>query len=168
MTTNLAGVQNKEKRVEIEPSMPACSKAAENCVNSSCCQVSGHKCFTEERWRAQCNETRKANIAAAQTAETFACEQWNVFSDVSAHINTNGYVTIKAEDTKGEFHQLKQTDSGTWVNWPIFYEVWFKIREVGKWQAADYTIENCYADFGPCANDDCHRESGQDGYCTPL
>ena len=117
-------------------------------------------------------QNKKKRVAqtarAAQTAGTFACEQWHAFGDVSAPINRNGYVTIKVEDTNGEFHQSKQKDTDTWVIWAIFYQVWLEIREVGEWQAADCTIENCYADFGPCANDDCHRESGQDGYCTPL
>jgi len=40
-----------------------------------------------------------------------------VFGDVSVPITNNGYVTIKVEDTLGEFHQLKRKDSGTWVNW---------------------------------------------------
>merc|ERR1712194_462265 len=48
---------------------------------------------------------------------------------------------IKVEDEFGEFHQLKRKDSGTWVNWGMFYQVWVKIREVGKWKAADYTIK---------------------------
>jgi len=266
-TSNLAGMQTKEERIQIEPSMPACSKAGENCMNTGCCQVSGHKCFTKGAGRAQCNETcttgkmgftcdivaphsvpvanplgqnlycfsvytentgnatlqnhelELLNLAAGRTAGIFACEQWDVFSDVSAPINTNGYVTIKVEDTNGEFHQLKRKDSGTWVNWAIFYQVWLKVREVGKWQAADYTVkvdadavfnpqrlrtwlstkpgdsphglyyencpnvqmgffghleiishtavqvltqylENCYAEFGPCANDGCDWKFG--------
>merc|ERR1719251_362758 len=57
VTSNLASMQNKEERIQIEPSMPACSKAGENCLNTGCCQVSGHKCFTKGRGRAQCNET---------------------------------------------------------------------------------------------------------------
>merc|ERR1712051_1117376 len=165
------------------------SKAGENCMNTGCCQVSGHKCFTKGAGRAQCNETcttgkmgftcdivaphsvpvasplgqnlycfsvytentgnatlqnhelELLNLAAGRTAGIFACEQWDVFSDVSAPINTNGYVTIKVEDTNNEFHQLKRKDSGTWVNWAIFYQVWLKVREVAKWQAADYTIK---------------------------
>merc|ERR1712018_48857 len=45
------------------------------------------------------------------------------------------------EDEFGEFHQLKRKNSGTWVNWGLFYQVWVKIREVGKWKAADYTVK---------------------------
>merc|ERR1712242_324676 len=71
----------------------------------------------------------------------FACEQWDVFSDVSVPLDANGYVTIKVEDEFGEFHQLKRKDSGTWVNWGMFYQIWVKIREVGKWQASDYTVK---------------------------
>merc|ERR1712001_638684 len=86
------------------------------------------------------HELELLNLAAVRTAGIFACEQWDVFSDVSAAMAT-GYVTTKVEDTNGEFHQLKRKDSGTWVNWAIFYQVWRKIREVGKWQSADYTIK---------------------------
>jgi len=188
MSSNLSGLQNKEERVQIVPSAPACSKAGENCMSTGCCQVSGHKCFSKGQGKAQCNETCTAgrqgftcdvisphsvpvatplgqnlycfsvytentgneslvnhelellNIVAARGAGLFACEQWDVFSDVSAPL-VNGYVTIKVEDTFGEFHQLKRKDSGTWVNWGMFYQVWVKIREVGKWQTADYTVK---------------------------
>merc|ERR1711963_206410 len=188
LSSNLSGLQNKEERVQIVPSFPACSKAGENCMNTGCCQVSGHKCFSKGKGKAQCNKTCTAgvkgftcdvinphsvpvatprgqnlycfsaytentgneslvnhelellNIVAARGAGLFACEQWDVFSDVSAPL-VNGYVTIKVEDTFGEFHQLKRKDSGTWVNWGMFYQVWVKIREVGKWQTADYTVK---------------------------
>jgi len=59
-----------------------------------------------------------------------------VFSSVSVPTNANDYVTIKVEDQFGEFHQLKRKDSGTWVKWGMFYQIWVKIREVGKWQCA--------------------------------
>jgi len=190
MSSNLSGLQTKEERVQIVPSFPACSKAGENCINTGCCQVSGHKCFTKGKGKAQCNKTCTAgvkgftcdlvnphsvpvatplgqnlycfsvytentgneslvnhelellNIVAAQGTGIFACEQWDVFSDVSVPIDhTNGYVTVKVEDGFGEFHQLKRKDSGTWVNWGIFYQIWVKVRELGKWRAADYTIK---------------------------
>merc|ERR1711920_1000653 len=86
-------------------------------------------------------ELELLNTAAAQGAGIFACEQWDVFSDVSVRIDGTGYDTIVVEDKLGEFHQLKREDSGTWVNWGMFYQVWIKIREVGKWKAADYTIK---------------------------
>merc|ERR1712213_233555 len=128
------------------------------------------------------HELELLNIIAARGAGLFACEQWDVFSDVSAAL-VNGYVTIKVEDTFGEFHQLKRKDSGTWVNWGMFYQIWVKIREVGKWRDADYTVkidadavfvpqhleiisktavevltkclEDCHSVFAPCANDGC-------------
>merc|ERR1719293_317983 len=188
MSSNLLGLQNKEERVQIVPSFPACSKWNENCINTGCCQVSGHTCFSKGEGKAWCNETctpgvkgftcdvisphsvpvaaplgqnlycfavytentgneslvnhelELLNIVAARGAGLFACEQWDVFSDVSAPL-VNGYVTIKVEDTFGEFHQLKRKDSGTWGNWGMFYQVWVKIREVGKWQTADYTVK---------------------------
>merc|ERR1712137_1268675 len=59
------------------------------------------------------HELELLNIVAARGAGLFACEQWDVFSDVSVPL-VNGYVTIKVEDTFGEFHQLKRKDSATW------------------------------------------------------
>merc|ERR1711920_372721 len=42
-----SALQNKEERLSIVPSFPACSKAGENCYSTGCCQVSGHKCYTK-------------------------------------------------------------------------------------------------------------------------
>merc|ERR1739846_210751 len=147
MSSNLSGLQNKEERLQIVPSFPACSKAGENCISTGCCQVSGHQCFSKGKGQAQCNKTCTAgvkgftcdiinphsvpvatplgqnlycfsaytentgneslvshelellNIVAARGAGLFACEQWDVFSDVSAPL-VNGYVTIKVEDVR--------------------------------------------------------------------
>merc|ERR1711963_1365983 len=62
MSSNLSGLQNKEERVQIVPSAPACSKAGENCINTGCCQVSGHKCFSKGHGKAQCNKTCTAGV----------------------------------------------------------------------------------------------------------
>jgi len=187
VNSHLSGLQQKEERVEIVPSMPACSKAGENCYNTGCCKVSGHKCYTKKNGIAQCNETCTAgkmgytcdvvaphsvpvaqplgqnlycfsvytdnngnttapnhefellDIAAERHAGIFACEQWDVFSDVTR--KGKGFETIEVIDVNSEFHQLKRKDAGTWVNWGLFYQVWIKVREVAKWQAADYTIK---------------------------
>jgi len=53
------------------------------------------------------------NIVAAQSKGIFACEQWDVFSDVSVPIDKDGYKTIKVDDKFNEFHQLKRKNSGT-------------------------------------------------------
>merc|ERR1712242_651525 len=46
------------------------------------------------------HELELLNIVAAQGKGIFACEQWDVFSDVAVPIdNANGYVTIKVEDS---------------------------------------------------------------------
>jgi len=189
ITSQLDGVQGKEERIVIEPSLPACSKSGENCYSTGCCQVSGHKCFTKVAGRAQCNETCTAgnkgftcDIVAPHSvpverplgqklycfsvytentgnftvpnleldllkeqykygASIFACDQWDVFADVSAPLGPAGYVTIKVEDALGEFHQVRRKGTGTWVNWATFYQVWIKIREVGKWETTDYTVK---------------------------
>merc|ERR1712238_393532 len=123
-------------------------------------------------------------------ASIFACDQWDVFADVSVPLGPSGYVTIKVEDALGEFHQVRRKGTGTWVNWATFYQVWIKIREVGKWETTDYTVkldadavfvpqrlrdwlsskpgdspnglyyENCHEKFAPCANDGCDWKFG--------
>jgi len=152
----------------------------------------------------------------------FACEQWDVFADVSTPLGQSGYVTIKVEDEFNEFHQVKRKETGAWVNWAMFYQVWKKVREVGKWEVTDYTVkadpdavfvpsrlrnylatkkgdsphglyfencknvqygffgnlevithggtqvltkylENCHAEFAPCANDGCDWKWGSWG-----
>merc|ERR1711994_153532 len=238
--SQLDALQNKEERIDIIPSFPACSSSKENCASTGCCQISGHKCFSKSRGVAQCNQTctpgkqgftcdvvgqpsvpverelgqslycfsvyvketgsSKVNtepqLLALQSklwASIFACEQWDVFSDVAVPIGQSGYVTVQVHDTHGEFHQVKRKSAdgdGSWVNWGIFYQVWLKIREVGKWETTDYTVkedpdavfvpgrlrnylaskkgdsphgvyyENCNAEFAPCANDVCDWKYG--------
>merc|ERR1712127_421347 len=64
VSSNLAGLQGKEERIDIAPSFAACSKAGENCVSTGCCQVSGHTCFTKKGSMAQCNGARLASKAS--------------------------------------------------------------------------------------------------------
>jgi hypothetical protein len=63
-----------------------------------------------------------------------------VFSDVSVPVGP-GYTTVKVEDVNNEFHQVKRKETGAWVNWALFYQVWVKVREVGKWRQGDYVIK---------------------------
>merc|ERR1711997_26638 len=72
-------------------------------------------------------------------ASLFGCEWWSVYSDVAVDIG--GYTTIKVEDYNGEFHQIKRKSTKTWVNWGMFYQVWKKVRDVGKWETTDYTVK---------------------------
>jgi len=69
----------------------------------------------------------------------FACDAWDVFADVN--VSVGDYTTIAVEDKFGEFHRIKRKETGTWVNWAMFYQVWVKIREVGKWEHSDYTVK---------------------------
>jgi len=57
VTSNLSGLQEKEERIQIEPSYPACSSPKENCYSTGCCKTSGHKCYSRGQGKAQCNET---------------------------------------------------------------------------------------------------------------
>jgi len=55
----------------------------------------------------------------------FACDSYDVFSDVDAQIGSN-YPTIKVDDTENEFHVIKRKDTtdGSWVNTGMFKQVW--------------------------------------------
>merc|ERR1719270_2515740 len=107
MKSNLSGLQNKEERIQMVPSYPACSKAGENCISTGCCQTSGQKGFTCDvvnphsvpvaTPRGQSlycfsvytentgNETLHShelellNIVAERGQGIFSCEQWDVF-----------------------------------------------------------------------------------------
>merc|ERR1711920_189207 len=119
--SNFMSVQGKEERVDIEPSFWACSDPKDDCSNSGCCKVSGHKCFTKVDG-AQCNQT------CAAGKEGFTCD-------------IGGYTTIKVEDYNGEFHQIKRKSTKTWVNWGMFYQVWLKVKEQEGVYKADYTVK---------------------------
>jgi len=73
-------------------------------------------------------------------ASLFGCEAWDVFSDVSVPVGP-GYTTVKVEDVNNEFHQVKRKETGAWVNWALFYQVWLKVRDLGKWQGAGWTVK---------------------------
>jgi len=185
-TSGVSGVVQKEERVEITPSFPACSKAGENCLQSGCCQVSGHTCFQKTEHLSLCNLTcstekgwmcgrplvhsvpvkRKLNetlycfsVYTVNTGTTkpsteldllkaqhkhhvsiFACEGWDVFSDGRVEIG-GGYYTHMVEDHFQEFHRLKRKETGAWVNWAIFYQVWVKIRSLGHWEDKSWTVK---------------------------
>jgi len=73
-------------------------------------------------------------------ASIFGCEAWDVFSDVSVPVGS-GYTTVKVDDVNNEFHQVKRKETGAWVNWALFYQVWLKVRDLGKWQGAGWTVK---------------------------
>lgn len=69
----------------------------------------------------------------------FACDAFDVFADTHGFVGD--YAMIKVDDTLNEFHQLKRKETGAWVNWAMFYQVWIKVREVGKWRQGDYIVK---------------------------
>jgi len=72
------------------------------------------------------------------------CDGWDVFSDVELPLNVPGeptYTMLKVEDDLGEFHQTKRKTTKSWVNWGMFFQVWKKVKELGKWQVSDYTVK---------------------------
>jgi len=73
-------------------------------------------------------------------ASIFGCEGWDVFSDAAVPID-DSYTTQQVQDTFNEFHQIKRKETGAWVNWAIFYQVWVKVREVGRWKEQGFTVK---------------------------
>jgi hypothetical protein len=73
-------------------------------------------------------------------ASIFGCEAYDVFGDVEVPLGKDT-TTIRVEDALNEFHQEKRKGTGTWVNWGMFYQVWMKVRDVGKWYRHDYFIK---------------------------
>jgi len=73
-------------------------------------------------------------------ASIFGCEGKDVFADVQVDLG-KGTKTIQVFDTHNEFHQVKRKETGSWVNWAMFYQVWVKIRELGHWHDYDYTVK---------------------------
>jgi len=97
--------------------------------------------YTKETGSPKANhELELLQAAKKHGASLFGCDQWDVFSDASAAISDD-YQTMKVEDTFGEFHQVKRKTTQSWVNWALFYQVWVKVREVGKWESADWTVK---------------------------
>merc|ERR1719220_2333794 len=98
MSSNLSGLQNKEERLQIVPSFPACSKAGENCIGTGCCQVSGHKCFSKGKGQAQCNKTCTAGVKG------FTCDIINPHSvPVATPLGQNLYCfSVYTENTGNE------------------------------------------------------------------
>jgi len=186
----LQGLMSKEQRIQIVPSYPACSAAKENCMDTGCCQVSGHKCFITSPTKAlcapkcevgkhgfkKCEQPPSASfsVPVEEESETdlycfslytqdtgsskksyelellqkqkkygvsiFACESWDVFSDVSTAIGDD-YTTVQVFDNQKDWHHLKRKTSGTWVNWGIFYSIWEKIKQDGRGQSAWWTVK---------------------------
>jgi len=69
----------------------------------------------------------------------FTCDAWDVFSDTAVDIG--GYTTIKVNDENNEFHRVKRKETGAWVNWAIFYQIWKEVRNLGRWEAQSWTVK---------------------------
>merc|ERR1711972_727523 len=117
MSSSLLGLQNKEERIDVVPSFPACSKAGENCISTGCCQVSGHKCFSKGNGQAQCNKTCTAGVKG------FTCDIIDPHSvPVATPLGQNLYCfSVYTENTGNESlvsHELELLNisaSGEWL-----------------------------------------------------
>jgi hypothetical protein len=76
--------------------------------------------------------TRKASI--------FACDAFEVYSDVSTTI-ADGLSTVKVDDVDGDFHFAKRKTTGAWVNAGMFMQVWKAIGAKGTYLNYDWTVK---------------------------
>jgi len=85
-------------------------------------------------------ELELLQFAKSKSGGVFACDVWEVYSD-TANVAIGDYTAIQVEDKNNEFYQVKRKETGCWVNWALFYQVWVKIAENGKWAQADWTVK---------------------------
>merc|ERR1712115_493942 len=71
----------------------------------------------------------------------FGCEAYKVYSDVEVWLSPGQVNTVKVDDPNGDFHFAKRKLTGTWVNSPIFIEIWKAIRTEGLWASHDWTVK---------------------------
>jgi len=71
----------------------------------------------------------------------FGCEAYKVYSDVETWLSPGEVFTAKVDDVNGDFHFGKRKMTGTWINSPIFIQVWKAIRTEGLWASHDWTVK---------------------------
>jgi len=71
----------------------------------------------------------------------FGCEAFRVYADVETWLSPGQVNTIKVDDVNGDFHFAKRKLTGTWVNSPIFLQIWKAIRTEGVWASHDWTVK---------------------------
>merc|ERR1739844_449547 len=74
-------------------------------------------------------------------ASIFGCEAYKVYSDVETWLSPGQVNTVKVDDVNGDFHFAKRKLTGTWVNSPIFIQIWKAIRTEGLWANHDWTVK---------------------------
>merc|ERR1719270_964549 len=85
------------------------------------------------------HELEILQYAKSKGTHIFACDQWDVFSDVEVDIG--GVMTTKVTDVEGDFHFAKRKVSGTWVNTGLFTQVWRSIQNGGKYEQANWVAK---------------------------
>jgi hypothetical protein len=71
----------------------------------------------------------------------FDCEAYKVYSDVEVWLSPDEVSTVKVDDVNADFHFAKTKSTGTWVNTPMFFQTWNKIRVEGLWASYDWTVK---------------------------
>merc|ERR1719282_1703962 len=86
-------------------------------------------------------------------ASIFGCGSWDVYSDVEVRLSPGPpirFYTKKVLDFEGEFHKFWRENGNGWVNTPMFYMIWKRMRTDGRWQHKDWTVKvACDAVFLP-------------------
>jgi len=74
-------------------------------------------------------------------ASLFGCEAYKVYSDVETWLSPGQVNTVRVDDVNGDFHFAKRKLTGTWVNSPMFLQIWKAIRTEGLWASHDWTVK---------------------------
>jgi len=59
----------------------------------------------------------------------------------ATHPPTSADASHVVEDKLGEFHQVKRKETGAWVNWALFYQVWMQVRNLGHWEDKSWVVK---------------------------
>jgi len=73
-------------------------------------------------------------------ASIFACEQYEVYSDVEISLG-GGFLTKVITDEKGDWHFAKRKETGAWVNTGIFIRAWKSVKESGKYTNYEWVVK---------------------------
>jgi len=86
------------------------------------------------------HELENLKYAYSKGIHIFACDQYDVFSDVPASVG-DGLVASAVTDTEADWHFAKRKSTGAWVNTGMFSSVWRAIAQGGKYQSADWVAK---------------------------
>merc|ERR550532_3783618 len=141
--------------LEVAPPLKQCARIGESCAATKCCVESGYNCYEKNSTWASClmncipNKPNGgiANMPIIKTAQSmktsvFACDFWNVFSDMSVQLNPGH--TIKVDYTKVHYSNgtaVRRPNTQIFVNTPLFVNVWTHIKHQDTWRSFSWVVK---------------------------